>query len=67
MDTEEEYNFIRSADFYLDNGRPYYLSGTTNKGYTAQNYSDYIPNDSGKSIYHTNINEKKCLYWKLCV
>ena len=47
MDTEVEFNFIQSADYYLTNVEDFYLGGTTDKEWTNQNYTDYIPNNSG--------------------
>ena len=48
MNTEAEYNFIRSADYYLTDVHGYYLGGTTNVEWTYENYNDYIPNNSGQ-------------------
>ena len=64
MDTEAEYNFIKSADFYFTDVEDYYLGGTTNEQWTNRKFTDYIPNDSGKSIYHTKINDKLMLTLK---
>ena len=54
LETEAEFNFVREADKSINDTNSYWIGGSTNNCCLLEiPYSDYIPDDSGKSA-HTN-------------